>query len=88
MTGAPRSQPTTGDTELLQQKLEFAEFEWNRATEGMKQRDARIMELEGALKIARNMIRDEWIESAVIDTESMRSLGDVLNAALNPKAGS
>lgn len=48
-----RSQPTTDDVELLQQKLEFAEFEWNRATDGMKERDetiaalkARVAELE------------------------------------------
>jgi len=43
--------------ELAQQKLEFAEFEWNRATEGMKKRDAandalkaRIEEMETALQ--------------------------------------
>ena len=40
----------------LKERLEFAEFEWNRATEGMQERDAmiaslkaRIAELEGAL---------------------------------------
>lgn len=44
-----RSQPTTVDVELLQQKLEFAEFEWNRATEGMKERDATIAALNAEL---------------------------------------
>jgi hypothetical protein len=36
--------------ELLKQKLEFAEFEWNRATEGMKERDERIQALETELE--------------------------------------
>ena len=50
MTGHTRCQPSTDDAELLRQKLEFAEFEWNRATEGMQERDRRIEELEGALR--------------------------------------
>lgn len=51
------------EIELLQQKLEFAEFEWNRATDGMKERDAtieslkaRVAELEGALRVFRDRI--------------------------------
>jgi hypothetical protein len=42
-----RSQPMiASDIELLQQRLEFAEFEWNRATEGMQERDAIITSLK------------------------------------------
>jgi hypothetical protein len=53
---APRTQPNSEqDTGLLQQKLEFAEFEWNRATEGMQERDVRIKALEGALQIAQEL---------------------------------
>jgi hypothetical protein len=49
-----RTQPKSEqDIDLLQQKLEFAEFEWNRATEGMQERDARIQELEAELAICR-----------------------------------
>ena len=43
------TQPTTEDVELLQQKLEFAEFEWNRATDGMKERDATIVALKARI---------------------------------------
>ena len=38
------------DIEILQQKLEFAEWEWNRATEGMKERDAKIILLESRVE--------------------------------------
>lgn len=41
------------DIEILQQKLEFAEWEWNRATEGMKERDAKIALLESLVEIQR-----------------------------------
>jgi hypothetical protein len=41
----------TDEIELLQQKLEFAEFEWNRAIEVMQERDNRIEVLEAALRI-------------------------------------
>lgn len=53
--------------ELLQQKLEFAEFEWNRATDGMKERDAtieslkaRVAELEGEAAEARQLAADNF----------------------------
>lgn len=47
--------------ELLKQKLEFAEFEWNRATAGMQERDAenatltaRVEELERIARQSRD----------------------------------
>jgi hypothetical protein len=36
------------EIERLRDKLSFAEFEWNRATAGMKKRDAKIASLTGA----------------------------------------
>lgn len=56
-----RSQPI--NTELLQDKLEFAEFEWNRATEGMKERDAIIESLRGALEEINSNIKPELCSS-------------------------
>lgn len=44
--------------------------------------ETRLANARKALEIARNMIRDKWIESAVIETKSMRSLGETLDAAL------
>ena len=37
------------EIESLRERLEFAEFEWNRATDGMKERDATIESLRAEL---------------------------------------
>lgn len=71
--------------ELLKQKLEFAEFEWNRATDGMKERDTRIKELEGALRSfvsCYNSTHGSWQSH-----ELQRTRKEAI-AALQPKAGS
>ena len=41
----------------LKERLEFAEFEWNRATEGMQERDARIATLENARDVLESNAR-------------------------------
>ena len=43
---------------------------------------ARITELEEALRITRLIIRNEMIENAVVDTQTMQSLGSMVDAAL------
>ena len=40
------------EIESLRDRLEFAEFEWNRATDGMKERDATIETLRAQLAAA------------------------------------
>ena len=40
------------EIESLRERLDFAEFEWNRATDGMKERDATIESLRAQLAAA------------------------------------
>ena len=53
-----RSGQKIADIEILQQKLEFAEWEWDRATEGMKERDVKIVLLESRVERADDLIND------------------------------
>ena len=46
--------------ESLRERLEFAEFEWNRATDGMKERDATIESLRAQLAIAQEVNRQYY----------------------------
>lgn len=66
MTGVSRMQPMAIDVELLQQKLEFAEFEWNRATDGMKERDATIATLKARAEELERVIEQvaEYLQKA------------------------
>jgi hypothetical protein len=45
----PKIRQVMGENEKLRERLEFAEWEWNRATEGMKERDATIADLRSQL---------------------------------------
>ena len=42
--------------ESLRERLEFAEFEWRRATDGMKERDATIESLRAELAAAEERV--------------------------------
>lgn len=88
---APQCQPITCDAELLQQKLEFAEFEWNRATDGMKERDVTIASLKGRVDDLETTLRK--IKAAYLVNGShpgrrylaLKLIGEIADAALNSK---
>lgn len=84
---APPS-PDPVEIELLRQKLEFAEWEWNRATEGMQERDATIADLskqlvstrEATLRMVAGLfeesVHETWSRAEVVSiVEDMIKLG-------------
>lgn len=51
------------EIELANQQREFAEFEWNRATDGMKERDATIAQLRGQVESLRGTMESLLVDS-------------------------
>lgn len=57
----------TDELELANQKREFAEFEWDRATEHAQKRDAEIARLTAALSRATEIIQGLTREDLIMD---------------------
>ena len=75
--------PTERLLDMAGDLIEFLEFEWNRATEGMQDRDKRIQELEGALRRLDKILdfSDENLDPVWIFEEDMSGIQEAFAQA-------